>query len=57
MMMARGVDAAGCRDRQRVHVGDGDAVELARGVLIDRFDIVVDLGDVDGDAVFVAPIS
>ncbi len=46
-----------CRgDRKRVHVGDGHAVELAGGVLVDRFDIIVDLRDIDLDAVFVAPL-
>ena len=50
-----GVDAAGGGDRQGVHVGHGHAVELAGGVLVDRLDIVVDLRDVDRDAVFVGP--
>jgi hypothetical protein len=28
---------------------------LARGVLVDRFDVIVDLGELDLDAVFVGP--
>jgi len=31
------------------------AVEVAGGILVDRFDVVVDLYDIDGDAVFVGP--
>ena len=49
------VDAAAGRDRQRVHVGHRAAVEAAGGVLVDAFDIVVDAGDLDVDAVFVGP--
>ena len=43
------------RDRQRVHVGHGAAVIFAGGVLVDRLDVVVDLHDLDVDAVFVGP--
>jgi hypothetical protein len=50
-----GILAARRGDGQRVHVGDGHSVELARVELVNRFDIVVDLHDVDLDAVFVRP--
>ena len=49
------IDAAAGGDRQRVHVGHGAAVEAAGRVLVDAFDIVVDAGDLDLDAVFVGP--
>ncbi|MNR16954.1 hypothetical protein D3C85_1335880 [compost metagenome] len=49
------VDAAGGRNGQRVHVGHGAAVELAGGVLVDRFDIVIELHHVDLDAVLLRP--
>ena len=52
----RAVDAAHGRDGQRVHVGHDAAVEAARRVLVDRFDVVVDLHDLDLDAVFVGPL-
>ena len=51
----RGVDAAGGGNRQRVHVGDGHGVEGAGGKLIDQLDVVVELLDLDIDAVFVGP--
>ena len=51
----RGVDAAGRGNRQRIHVGDGDGVEGAGRVLVDRFDVVVELLDLDVDAVLVGP--
>jgi hypothetical protein len=51
----RGVDAAARGDRERVHVGRRDPVEGARGVLVDRFDVIVDLHDLDVDAVFLGP--
>ena len=51
----RAVDAAHRRDGQRVHVGHHAAVEAAGGVLVDRFDVVVDLHDLDLDAVLVGP--
>src|SRR6516164_5510708 len=54
-MDALTIPAAGGRNRQCIHVGDGHAVEFARRVLVDRFDVVVDLDHVDGDAVFVRP--
>ena len=50
-----GVLAAGGRDGQRIHVGDRHAVELAGVELVHRLDIVVDLQEVDVDAVFVGP--
>ncbi len=49
------VDAADRRNGQRVHVGHDAAVEAAGGILVDRFDIVVDLHDLDLEAVFVGP--
>ena len=49
------VNAAGSRNGQRIHVGHGAAVELAGGVLVDRFDVVVELHDVDLDPVFLRP--
>ena len=52
----RRVDAARRRDGERVHVGDRHRVELAGGVLVDRLDVVVDLHDVDADAVLVGPL-
>ena len=51
-----GIDAAGRGNRQRVHAGGHDAVELARGVLVDRFDVVVDLHDPHLYAVLVGPL-
>ena len=50
-----GVDAAAGGNRERVHVGHGAAVEAAGGVLVDELDVVVDLDDLDVDAVFVGP--
>ncbi len=50
-----GVHAAARGDRQRVHVGGRNAVEGAGGVLVDRFDVVVDLHDLDVDAVLLGP--
>jgi hypothetical protein len=52
----RGIDAAGRRDRQRVHVGDGDGVEGARRVLVDALDVVVELLDLDREPVLVGPL-
>ena len=49
------VDAAGGGDGQGVHVGHGAAVELASGVLVDRLDVVVELGDFDVDGVLLRP--
>src|SRR6202012_2691572 len=42
-----GVAPAGGGDGQGVHVGGGDAVELAGGVLVQALDIVVDLHQLD----------
>ncbi len=50
------VDAASGRNGQRIHVGHGAAVELAGGVLVDRFDVVIELHDIDLDAVFLRPL-
>ena len=50
------VDTADGRDGERVHIGHDAAVERARRVLIDRFDIVVDLNDLDLDPIFVRPL-
>ena len=49
------IDAAGGRNGQRVHVGHGAAVELAGGVLVDRFDVVVELHHINLDAVLLRP--
>ena len=49
------VDATGRRNGQRVHVGHGAAVELAGGVLVDGFDVVVELHHIDLDAVLLRP--
>ena len=49
------VDTARRRDRQRVHVGHRAAVKLAGGVLVDGFDVIVELDDIDLDAVFAGP--
>ena len=51
----RGVDTAGGGNGERVHVGDGHCVESAGGKLIDQLDVVVELLDLDVDAVFVGP--
>ena len=51
-----GVLAARGGDRQGVHVRDSHPVELPSGVLVHRFDVVVDLNDIDFDAVFVRPL-
>ena len=51
-----GVLAAGRGDGQGVHVGHGHAVELAGGVLVPRFHVVVHLDHVDLDAVAVGPL-
>src|SRR5450830_1246176 len=50
------VDATGGGDGQGVHVGHGAAVELAGGVLVDGFDVVIELHHVDGDAVLLGPL-
>ena len=50
-----GVDAAGGRDRQAVHIGQRHRVIGAGGVLVHRLHVVVELGDLDGDAVLVGP--
>ncbi|MPL91562.1 hypothetical protein SDC9_37637 [bioreactor metagenome] len=50
-----GVDAARGRDREPVHVGQRHRVIGAGGVLVHRLDIVVELGDLDCQAVFVGP--
>ena len=47
--------AAGGGDGECVHVGHRHAVQLAGGVLVHRFDIVVHLDDVDLEPVFVGP--
>jgi hypothetical protein len=49
------VDASRRGNGQCVHIGDCHAVEFAGGVLVERFSIIVDLRDFDGDAVFVGP--
>ena len=49
------IDTPARRNGKRVHVGGGHAIELTGGVLVDRLDIVVDLHDLDIDAVFVGP--
>ena len=51
-----GVHAAGRGQGERVHVGHRAAVDVARGVLVDRLDIVVDLHQVDADVVLVGPL-
>ena len=50
------IDAASGGNRKRVHIGDGHRVEPASGILVDRFDVVVELLHVDGNAVFVGPL-
>ncbi len=50
----RGVTACG-RYGQRIHIGHGAAVKLPCGVLVDGFDIVVELHNIDFD-VFAGPI-
>ncbi len=52
----RGIHAAGRRDGQHVHVGHHAGVVLAGGVLVDRLDVVVDLRELDLDAVLVGPL-
>ena len=49
------LDAGGGRDRQRVHVGHGTAIEGTGRVLVDRLDVVLDLDEFDRDAVLVRP--
>ena len=51
-----GIDAAGRRYGQGVHVGHGAAVELAGAVLVDRLDVVVDLHHIDVDVVLLRPL-
>ncbi len=50
------VDAANRRDGQRVHIGHDGAVKCAGRELVDAFDIVVDLYDLDGDPIFIRPL-
>ena len=45
----RTVDTARRRDRQRVHVGHRAAVKLPGGVLVDGFDVIVELNNIDFD--------
>ena len=52
----RGIHAARGGNGQHVHVGHHAGVELARGVLVDRLDVVVDLRELDLDAVLVGPL-
>nr|BFE90747.1 hypothetical protein GCM10020185_12830 [Pseudomonas brassicacearum subsp. brassicacearum] len=49
------VHATGGGNGQGVHVGHGAAVELTGGVLVDGFDVIVELHDIDLDAVFFCP--
>lgn len=49
------IHAARRRYGQRIHVGHGAAIKLARGILVNRFDIVVELYDIDFNTVFVGP--
>ena len=50
-----GIDAAGSGDREAVHVGERHRVKGAGGVLVHQLDVVVELGDLDLDAVLVGP--
>ena len=51
-----GILPAGGGDGQRIHVRDRYPVKLPGGVLIDRFDVIVDLHDIEFDPVFVPPL-
>ena len=50
-----GVDAAGAGNAERIHIGRDHTVELSGGVLVNRLDVIVELGQLDFDAVFVGP--
>ena len=50
-----GINSAGSRNRQSVHVRHRYGVECASRVLIDQFNVIVELLDFDRDAVLVGP--
>ncbi len=52
----RGIPAPGGRDGERVHGGRCDGVHLAGAELVQGFDVVVDLDDLDPDSVLVGPL-